>query len=131
PSELVVLALVVWAADLYARKEQLLKHPRHVWLPMLPVAAVVIALIVAQDDLGTALILFAIALGMLWIAGIPRRYMVGIGATVAAILGFFVAIAPHPVSRTLDFMDPRSAADTAGAHSVPWSMAVAPGRSLG
>ena len=131
PSELAKLALVVWAADLYARKEQLLKHPRHVWLPMLPVAAVVIGLIVAQGDLGTALILFAIVLGMLWIAGIPRRYMVGIGATAAAILVFFVAIAPHRVSRTLNFMDPLSAADTAGYQSVHSMMAFATGRFFG
>src|SRR5699024_9815270 len=83
PSELAKLALGVWAADLYARKEQLLKHPRHVWLPMLPVAAVVIGLIVARGDLGTALILFAIVLGMVWIAGTRRRGMRGIGATAA------------------------------------------------
>lgn len=131
PSEFAKLALVLWTADLYARKEHLLKYPRHVWLPMLPVTGAVTALVVAQDDLGTALVLVVVVLGLLWVAGLPKRHMVGIGAAVGAALVFLVAAAPHRVARMLNFFDPLSAADTDGYQSVHSLMAFASGRFFG
>lgn len=131
PSELAKLALVLWAADLYARKQNVLSRPRHVWLPVLPVAALMSALIVAQDDLGTALILIVITLGMMWVAGIPKRYMVGIGASVAGVLVFFVATAPYRAKRMLNFIDPLANSDAEGYQSVHSMMAFATGRFFG
>lgn len=127
PSEFAKLAIVLWAADLYARKEKLLHDPRHLLVPMLPVAGLLAMLVVGQKDLGTALVLFAVIIGMLWVVGLPGRYMGGVGLTIAALLVFFVATAPHRVARLLNFMDPLSSADAAGYQSVHSMMAFATG----
>ena len=73
PSEFVKLALVLWCADVYARKDKLLAHWRHLLIPMMPVCLIVVGLVVGQGDLGTALVLFAIVLGLLWVVGAPAR----------------------------------------------------------
>ncbi len=77
PSELAKLAIILWSADLYARKERLLGDWKHTLVPMVPVTGVVTGLVVLQGDLGTALVLMAIILGTLWVVGAPARLFVG------------------------------------------------------
>jgi len=127
PSEFVKLAIVLWGADLFARKEKLLNDPKHVLMPMVPVTGVIAMLVVGQHDLGTALVLFAVIVGMLWIVGLPGRYMGGVFLTVSAVLVFFVAAAPHRVARLLSFLDPMSDPDRAGFQAVHGLMALATG----
>lgn len=127
PSEFAKLAMVLWAADLYARKEKLLHQPRHLLIPMIPVAGLLAMLVVLQKDLGTALVLFAVIVGMLWVAGLPAKYMGGVALTISAILLFFVAASPHRVIRMLSFLDPMANADSAGFQSVHGLMALATG----
>ena len=63
PSEAAKFALVLWGADLLARKQRLLDQWRHLLIPLLPVAFGVIALVLVGGDLGTALVLMAIVRG--------------------------------------------------------------------
>ena len=65
PSEIAKLAVILWCADLYARKEKMLGDWKHALIPMVPVTGFVTFLVIRQGDLGTALVLFAIILGML------------------------------------------------------------------
>ncbi len=127
PSEFAKLAIVLWAADLYTRKDKLLADPRHLLIPMLPITGGITMLVVGQHDLGTALVLFAVIIGMLWVVGLPGRYMGGVALTISAMLVFFVATAPHRVVRMLSFLDPLSSADAAGYQSVHSMMAFATG----
>jgi cell division protein FtsW len=106
PSELAKLAMVLWCADVYSRKDRLLTQWRHMLVPMMPVCALVVALVVLQGDLGTALVLFAIVLGMLWIVGAPARLFVG-SLLVVGVVAFGLAVSqPERVSRLTNFMDP-------------------------
>ncbi|MGI8887493.1 MAG: putative lipid II flippase FtsW [Nocardioidaceae bacterium] len=106
PSELAKLALVLWCADVYARKKNLLLHWSHLLIPVIPVSAVVIAAVIGQGDLGTALVLFAIVLGMLWVAGAPARLFVG-ALLVAAVAAFALATTDQErVARLAGFRDP-------------------------
>ena len=57
PSEFAKLALVVWGADLLARKRKVLGQWKHLLVPLVPVAGLIIALVLAGHDLGTAMIL--------------------------------------------------------------------------
>ena len=54
-----------------ARKEKLLTQWKHLLVPMVPVCGLVIALVVGQHDLGTALVLMAVMIGMIWVVGAP------------------------------------------------------------
>jgi cell division protein FtsW len=108
PSEFVKLALVLWCADVYARKGRLLSQWRHLLIPMMPVCVVVVALVVGQGDLGTALVLFAIVLGLLWVIGAPAKLFVG-SALVVTVLAFGLATTSHErVTRLTSFLNPIS-----------------------
>jgi len=127
PSEFAKLALVLWIADLYARRQKYLGTPRYVLTPMVPVAGAVALLVVGQHDLGTAVVIFAVIVGMLWIAGLPGRQM---GAILAALfVGLLVAVAnsPHRVERFLNFTNPQADPDSAGYQSIHGMMALANG----
>ncbi len=82
PSELVKLALILWIAWILAAKQNLLHDWKHVFLPIAPVAAVSIGLVLAGNDLGTAMILGAIVLGCLFYAGVRFRI---IGVALVAV----------------------------------------------
>ncbi|MBG0856035.1 putative lipid II flippase FtsW [Streptomyces spinoverrucosus] len=88
PSEFGKLALVLWGADLLARKQErnLLAQWKHMLVPLAPVAFLLLGLIMLGGDMGTAIILTAILFGLLWLAGAPTRLFVGVLA-VAAVLG--------------------------------------------
>ncbi|KRC63447.1 cell division protein FtsW [Aeromicrobium sp. Root236] len=127
PSEFAKLALVLWIADLYARRQKYLATPRYVLTPMVPIAGAVAALVVGQHDLGTALVLFALIGGMLWVAGLPAKQMSAVIAGIVVILVFFVATAPHRVARLFNFTDPQSDPDSAGFQAIHGMMALARG----
>ena len=86
PSELAKLALVLWGADLLARKDRLIGQWKHLLVPILPVGGFVLALVLLGGDLGTAIIIAAILAALLWVAGAPARLFVG--AAVPALLVF-------------------------------------------
>jgi cell division protein FtsW len=127
PSEFAKLALVLWIADLYARRQKYLGTPRYVLTPMVPVAGGVGMLVVLQHDLGTAVVIFALIVGMLWIAGLPRRHMWGILAGLFVGLLFAVANSPHRVERFLNFTNPEADPDSAGFQAIHGMMALATG----
>lgn len=127
PSEFVKLSLVLWIADLYAKRQRMMRHPRYILMPMVLVAGVVALLVVLQHDLGTALVLFCIIVGMLWIAGLPGRYMGAVLAVVSVISVFFVATAPHRVARLLSFLNPLADPDNAGYQAIRAMMGFARG----
>jgi cell division protein FtsW len=84
PSELLKLALLLYCADLLARRSGRMVEPHATIGPCLTVLAATAATVVAQRDLGTAVVLCAIVLLVLFVAGSPLRPL---GKTVAA-LGF-------------------------------------------
>ncbi|MGW6277941.1 putative lipid II flippase FtsW [Kribbella sp. NPDC055071] len=106
PSEFAKLAMVMWCADLYARKEKLLTQWKHLLVPMVPVCGLVIALVVGQRDLGTALVLMAVMIGMIWVVGAPTRLFVATIAVVGTIATYFVMTAQHRLDRVTSFMNP-------------------------
>ncbi|ONI69732.1 putative lipid II flippase FtsW [Kribbella sp. ALI-6-A] len=106
PSEFAKLALVMWCADLYARKQKLLTQWKHLLIPMAPVCGLVIALIVGQRDLGTSLVLMAIMIGLIWVVGAPTRLFVAAIVVVGAIASYFVITAQHRMDRLTNFVNP-------------------------
>jgi cell division protein FtsW len=121
PSELAKLALVVWGAHVYARKGRLLGQWKHLVVPFVPGAAVVVALTVGQGDLGTALVLMAIVLALLWIVGVPGWLFALAMGTVATIGLYFVTAEQYRLDRVRSFLDPFADLEGTGwqaAHSI-------------
>jgi len=106
PAELAKLSVILWCAHIYAMKERLLGDWRHTLIPVVPVMALVIGLVVVGHDLGTALVLMSIVLGLLWVVGAPTKMFVGsfLVAGVAA-LGLASSSAER-MERLTSFADP-------------------------
>ena len=83
PSEASKLALALWMATVLAVKGKLLHRWQHVFVPVIPMAAVVIGLVLIGNDLGTAMIIMMITAAALFFAGVPV-YFFGIAGLVAA-----------------------------------------------
>ncbi|MBK3628582.1 putative lipid II flippase FtsW [Streptomyces sp. MBT49] len=101
PSEFGKLALVLWSADLLARKQEknLLAQWKHMLVPLVPVAFMLLGLIMLGGDMGTAIILTAILFGLLWLAGAPTRLFVGV-LSIAATLGvILIKTSPNRMAR--------------------------------
>ncbi|HEV2918152.1 MAG TPA: FtsW/RodA/SpoVE family cell cycle protein, partial [Actinomycetota bacterium] len=71
PAEFAKLALLLFSADVLTRKARLLGDVRHLLFPVLPLTLLLAALVMLEPDLGTTLLLCAIAFGMLFVAGTP------------------------------------------------------------
>ena len=127
PSEFAKLAVVLWAAQWFARRPSALKSARGILLPMVPVTLGVAMLIVLQGDLGTALVIFAVIVGMLWVVGLPAKQMYAAGVAAFVLLLAFVVTSPHRIVRLFNFTDPLSDPEYAGYQSIHGMMALARG----
>jgi cell division protein FtsW len=106
PAEFAKLALIIWGANVLARKQRLLDQPRHLLVPFLPVSGLLILLVVFQGDAGTAVVMAGIVLGMLWIVGAPMQVLAGLGAAgLAGVAAMFVS-SPVRMKRLAAFLDP-------------------------
>ncbi len=117
PSELGKLAIVMWGADVFARKHKQLSNPWHVLIPFVPVSLVLIGLVVLQDDLGTGMIMGALILLTLWYVGASARLLFGLLAGVAAAVAAMVIASPNRMSRIFGFLNPSM--DTYGVNHQP------------
>ena len=71
PAELMKLALLLYVADLLARRADRMGELRATLWPVLIVLGATGVLLMLQPDLGTAIVTAAIVVGMLYIAGTP------------------------------------------------------------
>ncbi|MFT3877276.1 MAG: putative lipid II flippase FtsW [Propioniciclava sp.] len=118
PSEVAKLALVVWGASVLANKRRLLDQPKHLLVPFLPFSLLLIGLVVLQHDLGTAMIMGAIVMAILWCVGAPWRILGSIFALVAAGVGILLATGNQSrLARIFGFLDP--SADPTGVNHQP------------
>ena len=113
PAEAAKLALVLWGAEVLVRKRDRLDQWRELLVPLLPVTAVVLALILQGGDLGTAVVLMAIAGSLLYVAGAPMRLFALLGAVSVAVIAYLSVSAPHRLDRFDTWLNP-SLADPLG-----------------
>ena len=131
PSELAKFAAILWCAHVFATKERLLGDWKHTLIPVLPVMGGVVALVVLGHDLGTALVLLAIVLGMLWVVGAPAKLFVG-SFLVSAVGAFSLAASsPERMERLTSFVDPFKTFNDAGWQAAHGILAMSSGGIFG
>lgn len=101
PSEFGKLALVLWGADLLARKndKRLLTQWKHLLVPLVPVVFLILGLILLGGDMGTAIVLTAMLFGLLWLAGAPTRLFAGVLSIASLLAAVLIKTSPHRMSR--------------------------------
>jgi rod shape determining protein RodA len=130
PSELAKLALLVaLAAALHDR-------PIKRWIDYLRPAlliAVPTALVLAEPDLGGALVLLAIGGGMVLVRGVPVRHVLVVGLLVAVAVPAFVVpnLRDHQRARIVGFLNPGADPQGAGYQVIQATIAVGSGGLTG
>ncbi|MCW2759159.1 MAG: ftsW [Nocardioidaceae bacterium] len=132
PAEIAKFSLILWIAHIYAMKQRLLNDWRHSMIPVVPMVAVITGLVVVLGgDLGTGLVLFAIALGMLFMGGAPMRIFVGLTSVVGVFAITLAASDRERLSRLTSFSDPFKHFDNAGWQSGHGILGMASGGIFG
>ncbi len=131
PSELMKLALAVFAADLLARRADRVHEPGAVVVPLLVVLGIAGVLVLKQPDMGTALVLACITLALLYAGGVPLRPVLKVLLGVA-VLGLILGLAePYRRARLLSFLNPFAHAQGSGYQVVQSLVGLGSGRLWG
>jgi cell division protein FtsW len=105
PVEFMKLTLLVYTADLLARRADRMHEVRHTLGPALVVLGAASVLVMFQPDFGAAIVLGAIVLSVAFIAGAPLVPLGGVGAA-AALLGVIAVFStPYRRRRWTAFLD--------------------------
>jgi cell division protein FtsW len=109
PSEFAKLGLVLWSADLLARKDKLIGQWKHLLVPILPVGGLVLALVLLGGDLGTAIVIAAILAALLWFAGAPLRLYFAAAVPALMVVAYMVNTRSARMSRITVWLHPSQA----------------------
>ncbi len=131
PAEFSKLALVLWGADLLARKHRLLADWRHLFVPLVPVTGLILFLIMLQPDLGTSVATTTVLFGLLWVVGTPLRWVSGLMALLAVPAVALALAEPYRVARLLSYSDPFADAQGSGFQAVQSFYALSSGGWFG
>jgi len=131
PSEIAKFAIIIWAAHIYAMKERRLDRLNEILVPVVPGMGLALGLVLLGDDLGTALVFFAILVGMLWVVGAPRRLFVLATLLVGVLAGGLAVTSPVRLARLSNFTDPFRAYHSTGWQAVHGLFALASGGVFG
>ncbi len=105
PAEFAKLAIIVYLAFwLAARRDRIAATGTTV--PFALLVAVVAGLVVAEPDLGTAIVIGAIALSLYFAAGARLVVFAGLGALAGTVTVMLAIAQPYRLQRLLTFLDP-------------------------
>jgi cell division protein FtsW len=108
PSELVKLAVVLYAADYTVRKHAVLKQFKRGLLPLLAVMLVVAWLLLREPDFGAFVVVAVTAFGLLFLGGMNGRHFMALVGMLAVGFAGLVLSSPYRMQRIFGFMDPWS-----------------------
>lgn len=131
PSEFAKFALLLFVADLLARRSDRIDDWRWTLAPVVVLLGVVAALVMAQPNLGTTIIIAAIVLVVCLAAGV-RLLPLGITTLAGvAVATAFVAFTPFRRTRFTRFLNPMADPLNTGLQNVQSLVAMANGGLLG
>jgi rod shape determining protein RodA len=131
PSEFAKLALVLFLARYFDDHRETLREPRTMLVPA-ALTGLCMLLVLKQPDLGTALLLLAIALSIMLMLGLHWRYLVPFfvgGAALAPLL--WMLLKEYQRRRILVFLSPDLDPLGAGYHIAQSKIAVGSGGAFG
>ena len=131
PSELAKLAVLVWVADLLSRRAAYMHNTRATLRPVIVVLAVVATLVMLQPNLGTTMVIAAIALTLCFVAGTPALPLTGWATFgLSAAVGLALA-AEYRRERVLTFLDPWADPMDKGYQNIQSLVGIASGGFFG
>jgi cell division protein FtsW len=103
--EAVKLIVIIYLAGYLARKAELVQSRFFDTLKPLMFAGLLSGILLLQPDMGSAAVITAIVVGMVWLAGAAWRHIFVLGLLALPAFGF-AAMEPYRLRRIVSFMDP-------------------------
>ena len=105
PTEIFKLAIILYLSSFFTRRAEVLKEFKKVWFAGIPVG-LGLGLIMLEPDFGSFVVITVIALGLLFLAGLPFRwFMAVVGFGLVAMI-MLVLFEPYRLARVTGFLDP-------------------------
>lgn len=130
PSELAKVALILYGADLLARKPKMTRSVSDL-MPLLLVVGAACMLIVVEPDLGTAMVVAFATGAMLIAAGARPRDLALVAACVGALALLAAVVEPYRLERLTGFLHPSADPTGAGFQAAQAKIALGSGGFLG
>jgi cell division protein FtsW len=131
PSEIMKLALVLHSAAVLSARPKIARSLRLVAGPIIGVGACALLLIMAQPDLGTALVISFTLAAMLVAAGLPLRQLGLVAGVGAFLILVFAIFEPYRRARLTSFLNPWADAGGSGFQAVQGQIAIGSGGLFG
>jgi cell division protein FtsW len=131
PSELAKLTVLLFAADLLARRAAWMDDVRLTLVPVTAVFGTIALLLMLQPNLGTTLVLGSMVLSLLYVAGTPLLPLTGLAAAGAVLASGLALWAPYRRARVLAFLDPWADYQNTGYQNIQSLVGVASGGITG
>ncbi len=108
PSEIAKIALIIWIADVLARKRKSVDGWRSLLIPIAPVSGAIVFLILLAGDFGTVMVFIPIIAMMLLIAGAPLKMFGWLGAGIGVLILLMSVTVAYRMKRFSVWLDPGS-----------------------
>lgn len=131
PSEIAKLAVVIFVADLIARRSKGSGEPVDVVRPVVIVLIALAILIVRQPDLGTAAVVVTVGGVLLYAGGVAIRKVAALGAIFLVLGAAFLIVEPYGRARIAGFINPFAHSTTSGYQVVQSLVTLGSGHLLG
>ena len=106
PVEAVKLILVVYTASYLVRHRESVETSFWGLFKPIVVAGMFVVLLLLQPDFGSATLMIAVTIGMIWKGGAKPVFLGGMGLPVVALLWFVAKFEPYRMRRLTSFVDP-------------------------
>lgn len=105
-SEIAKICVIIYLAGYMVRQEEKLRTTFAGFIHPVAVVTLVAGLLLLEPDYGSTVVLFATALGMLFMGGVPlNRFFIWVVTASVSLLGLAV-LSPYRMQRLTSFMDP-------------------------
>lgn len=131
PSEFAKLALIIFTADLLARRADKMARSDATLRPVLVVFGGFALLVMLQPNLGTTLLLAGITFTLLFVAGTPLRSLGSILSLAAVSATALALLAPYRRERMTAFLNPWADPQNTGYQPIQSWTAIANGGIFG
>ncbi|HPA25975.1 MAG TPA: putative peptidoglycan glycosyltransferase FtsW [bacterium] len=131
PAEIAKLALIIYLATWFAKSKEHLKSFSRGLLPFLVFLGLIAVLIALQPDIGTLLVVVAIAATMYYVAGADFKHLLSFFIACGGVLVALIIAAPYRFNRILAFLNPEIGGQTISYHINQALLAIGSGGLLG
>ncbi|MGH9275370.1 MAG: putative lipid II flippase FtsW [Acidimicrobiales bacterium] len=131
PGELAKLTVLLFVADLLARRAAWIGDIRLTLVPATVVLAGIAALLMLQPNLGTTLVIGAIVISVLYVAGTPVLPLAALSSLGALAATALALAAPYRRARVLAFLDPWKDYQDTGYQNIQSLVGIASGGITG